>query len=368
MRWEGTHLTYCMNIHPGETWQEVRSGVDHYARAVKERVCPKEPFGLGLRLSALAAAELEPHLDAFKDALAEAGMYVFTLNGFPYGPFHGTSVKERVYRPGWGSTDRASYTRRLGTILATLLPDGVDGSVSTVPVAYGKSTPEGAAANLLAEGRALARLAERTGKKVVLALEPEPDCLLETSADVLRFWDGLRAAGDAEVIEFLGICLDTCHMACAFERPVEALRRVEAAGIPVPKVHVTAALCVLPTADPHVGLAGFADPVYLHQTRVSADGEVRVFPDLPEALRVGPQGEWRVHFHVPLHFAGEGDLASTAFLLDGDFFSKAVTPDRHLEIETYTFDLLPDPKKDVITSIADEFHWIFEAYRKSRAT
>ncbi len=361
MRWEGSHLTYCLNIHPGETWEENVAAIRKYAAAVKERVSPDLPFGLGLRLSARAASELRPQVPAFRDYLADAGMYVFTINGFPYGRFHATRVKELAYEPDWSRPERRAYTEVLAWILAELLPEGVDGSISTVPVAYGKALSAEAVDNLVRTAEALARIEEQTGRTVVLALEPEPDCLIETTDEAVRLWGELRARASAEVLRFLGVCLDTCHAAVEFESPADSIRRLRAAGIPVPKIQISSALVVPPGADPVQLLAPFADEVYLHQTRVMSDGRLLRFPDLSDALDENPHGEWRVHFHVPLHFAGGEGLGSTAAFLDAAFFSEALAPDRHLEIETYSFDVLPGPGGNVVDSIASEFDWLMRA-------
>ncbi len=365
MRWKGSHLTYCLNIHPGETWKESVAAIRTYAAAVKERVSPDRPFGLGLRLSARAASELRPHVPAFRDYLAGAGMYVFTINGFPYGQFHGTRVKELAYEPDWSRPERREYTEVLAWILAALLPEGVDGSISTVPVAYGKALPAEAVDSLVRTAEALARIEAQTGRTIVLALEPEPDCLIETTDEAVRFWGELRSRAGTEVLRFLGVCLDTCHAAVEFESPADSICRLRAAGIPVPKIQISSALVVPPGADPVELLAPFADEVYLHQTRVLSNGQLLRFSDLPEALRENPHGEWRVHFHVPLHFSGGGGLETTARLLDAAFLSEALAPDRHLEIETYSFDVLPEPRGDVVDSIASEFARLFEARRQA---
>lgn len=358
MRWKETHLTYCLNIHPGETWEETRTAVEEYASAVKRLVAPDRPFGLGLRLSARAAEELRPHTAEFRDYFTAAGMYVPTINGFPYGQFHGTRVKQNVYRPDWSQVERLEYTEHLAFILADLLPDGVNGSINTVPVAYGKQILPEARRNILQAAQILARIENERGKSISLALEPEPDCVLETTDEIIRFWDDLRSDGDAQALRHLGICLDTCHMACGFESPAESIRRLDAAGIPIPKIHISSALVVPAGASPREILEPFAEETYLHQTRVLSDGHILRFNDLPDALEDNPSGEWRVHFHVPLHYEGSGKLSTTAHLLDHDFFLEALKPERHIEIETYSFDVMPGPKGDVIDSIASEYNWL----------
>ena len=129
----GLHLAYCTNIHRGETWAETFAALQTYALAVRERVCPHAPYGLGLRLSHVAARELsEPGtLTAFQRWLAAQSCYVFTINGFPYGQFHGGRVKEQVYQPDWTTPERLAYTNLLFDLLARLVPDGVAGRVST---------------------------------------------------------------------------------------------------------------------------------------------------------------------------------------------------------------------------------------------
>jgi len=367
MRWQGAHLTYCLNIHPGETWEENLAAITTHAAEVKRRVSPDEPFGLGLRLSAQAASELQGRVESFRDYLAQAGMYVFTINGFPYGRFHGTRVKEDVYLPDWSAPERLAYTETLASVLAELLPDGMSGSISTVPVAYGKAIREEAVENILAAGRSLARLEAQTGRRVSLAFEPEPDCLIETTDEAIRFWELLRSRAEAEDLGRLGICVDTCHAAVEFEDPADAIRRLASAGIPVPKIQISSALVVPRGADAAGLLAPFTDEVYLHQTRVKSDAGLERFSDLPDALGAAPDGEWRVHFHVPLNFAGDGGLGSTASFLDDEFFAEALAPGRHIEIETYSFDVLPGPRGDVVDSIASEFAWLLGRRRADDA-
>jgi sugar phosphate isomerase/epimerase len=365
MLYAGAHLSYGLNIHPAETGDEVLATVRTYATEVRARVAPDHPFGLGLRLSATAAEDLEPHAAGLKKEFADAGLYAFTINGFPFGRFHGTRVKEEVYRPDWTTRERLDYTLRLARILAALLPDGVDGSISTSPIAYGKEIPGGAIRNLLRVAAGLADLRLTTGRMIRVALEPDPDCCLETSREAVRFFDELRRRGGREVGTHLGVCLDTCHLAVGFESPAEALRRLTEAGVAVPKIQISAALRVAADAGATTLLPPFADPVYLHQVRVRRDGELARFPDLDPALAAAPEGEWRVHFHVPLHYEGETGLTTTADLIDDEFLRAAVRPGRHLEIETYTFDQLPGRRSGVVDSIAGEFAWLLSRMEKS---
>ena len=377
------HLTYCMNVHPGETWPENFAAIREYAAAVRDKVfaiLPARPFGLGLRLSAQAAEQISrPRAIAeLKDYLRDSGMYVFTINGFPYGRFHDGPVKTDVYSPDWREPARLKYTNTLADILAELLPEGVSGSISTVPGSYKEWVRDEQDAAVMARMMAQAALhldaiRRRTGKEIILALEPEPDCCIETVEETVRFFEEvLDAAGDRAIIRrHVGVCFDTSHMAVEFEDLTRGLRRLLEAGVRVAKVHLSSALCLRPTAAALEQLGQFRDTVYLHQVKVrSADGDVTSYPDLPEALEAGARApdrnkEWRVHFHVPLFFEAMGDLRSTSDLFD-DEFVKAIRSGAtgHLEIETYTFGVLPEPlrPRDLTDGIAKEYEWVLERF------
>jgi sugar phosphate isomerase/epimerase len=390
------HLTYCTNIHPGESWDEVFANVAQHVVAVKARVCPDRPFGVGLRLSAAAAARLAvPEvLEAFRAFLDAKGLYVFTINGFPYGAFHGTEVKERVYRPDWLEDDRITYSDGLAHLLANLLPAGeLEGSVSTVPGAFKVRAPGAAEAGQIAaalrrHARRLWQIRETTGRTITLALEPEPHCLLETTGDAVRFFGdhvfsgpsiaafaaatGLAASGaEQALVRHLGICLDACHAAVEFEDPAEALQRVAGAGIRIAKIQISAGLRVTrPDRESLAALAAFADPVYLHQVVVRRGETLRRHLDLPEALAAetaqarGEDGcEWRVHFHVPLFQERLGPFHNTQPFLD-QLLPAATRAGlcSHFEVETYTWDVLPEEHRQmpVVDAIARELAFAIE--------
>jgi hypothetical protein len=358
-------------------------------------VAPDRPFGVGLRLSAVATATLaQPaEMDAFRGFLRDSGLYVFTINGFPYGPFHGTRVKEDVYLPDWLDEERLRYSDRLAELLAALLPDepGIEGTVSTVPGAYKARVRDEADAGRMAErmvrhAAGLHRLRERTGKTVSLALEPEPCCHMETVDETVRFFEthlfappavhafsrltGLgRGESEAALRRFLGVCFDACHMAVEFEDATAGLAALRGAGIRVGKVQVSAGLRVRMDPGDRVlvdALRPFAEGVYLHQV-VERQGDRLVrYLDLPAALEaVAHDGagarEWRIHFHVPLFREELGPFASTQDYLRGVLGllrREAYTP--HLEVETYTWDVLPEAyrREDIAVAVARELRWV----------
>jgi sugar phosphate isomerase/epimerase len=346
---DGLHLTYCTNIHPAVGWEAVLDSLRAHAPELKARLSPDAPFGIGLRLSGDESRELlsDGRLDEFRRWLDAESLYVFTINGFPHGTFHGQPVKADVHAPDWRTEERVAYTLRLAEILSALLPDGVDGTISTSPLSYRPWVDGDLAActaNVVRVGE------ELRGTRIALAIEPEADGALANVDDLVRWWpDG---------IENVTVCFDACHSAVAYEEPEEALDALDAAGIRVGKAQLSAALIV--PAEAHEELRAFADPIYLHQ--VTERGSNRSWPDLPEALADdGGGGEWRVHFHVPIFVERYGALRSTQEHLERCIRRVRTS---HLEIETYTWDVLPaELKASSVDSIAREYEWVLDVLR-----
>src|ERR1700722_17563927 len=152
-------------------WPETLAALQQFTLAVRDRVCAGRPYAIGLRLSDVASRELSQPavLLEFRRWLDRNNCYIFTINGFPYGRFHGQRVKEQVYRPDWTSDDRVNYTNRLFGLLGQLVPPGMEGSVSTVPGSFKEfmTTDEQTRqirANIFRSVEHVARLSERTGK------------------------------------------------------------------------------------------------------------------------------------------------------------------------------------------------------------
>jgi len=367
----GLHLAYCTNIHRGETWPETFRSLETYTLAVRDKVCPNRPFAIGLRLGERAAAELSDRetLLTFQRWLAKNQTYIFTINGFPYGRFHGTRVKEQVYKPDWTSPERVAYTNLLFDLLATLLPPGIEGSVSTLPGSFKEFHPSLPAQQTIRQNiwktvEHIAFVSQKTGRKLHLGVEPEPLCLLESSAETIRFFEQMRAEHpqDARLDEHLGVNYDTCHFAVEFEEPQNALCCLVHQGIKISKIHISSALKVSPT-EGRAELRKFSDDVYLHQV-VARDefGNRSIFRDLPDALAsTAPAKEWRIHFHVPLHAPAAEPFENTNDHILGVFDLLKDHPDicKHLEMETYTWEVLPPELKsqDVVDQLAQEYDW-----------
>jgi sugar phosphate isomerase/epimerase len=384
---DGLHLGYCTNIHAANGWAAVLEELRAHAPALRANVSPDQPFGIGLRLSGQESRELleGDRLARFREFLDREGLYVFTINGFPHGSFHGEPVKADVHAPDWRTEERVDYTLRLARILTVLLPPADEGSISTSPLSYAAWVDAGDEAamttfaeNLTRVAVELARLRAEGGPLIHVDIEPEADGVLADTDDLIRFYEewllpiGTRSLPAEQVLDHVRVCFDACHAAVAFEDPAVSLDRLEAAGIKVGKVQLSSALKVPLAEGPadrgaaERALRGFADCTYLHQvTQRNQDGTLVHHPDLPEALdRIAdPRAEeWRVHFHVPIfvdRYAGLGstqaDLRRTLELVQARGLSS------HLEIETYTWDVLPaELKADLGESIRREYGWVLD--------
>ncbi|MFI7212758.1 metabolite traffic protein EboE [Micromonospora maritima] len=349
------HLGYCTNVHPAEDLPGILAQLDTYALAVRRRL-DTDLLGLGLWLAAPVAAALAADPAArrrLRHELTVRGLEVVTLNGFPYAAFQAPVVKGAVYHPDWTTPERLAYTLDLARVLADLLPDdAARGSVSTLPLAW--RTPwdaeraDTARRRLDALAAGLATVQRDTGRVVRVGFEPEPGCLVESTGQA-------RAVLSAMDTDRLGICLDLAHLACAWEEPVEALARLRAAGLPVVKVQVSAAVEAADPAGSTDALRRFVEPRFLHQTRAAgcagaADPADPAYAadDLDAALDARLPGAWRVHYHVPLHAPPEPPLRSTVPVLRSALSALLAGPAAgcdHLDVETYTWGVLPAARR-----------------------
>jgi hypothetical protein len=373
----GLHLAYCTNIHRGENWQQTFDALTQHTLAVRRRVCPDKPYAIGLRLSDQASRELSDKaaLLAFQKWLDENNCYIFTINGFPYGRFHGARVKEQVYVPDWTSDERVAYTNRLFDLLARLVPEGVEGSVSTVPGSFKEFINSEAQVRRMRDNlwrcvEHIAGVSGRSGKKLHLGLEPEPLCYLETSGETVSFFEQLRAdhPNDPRLDEHLGVNYDTCHLAVEFEEPHDVLRRFREHRVKISKLHFSSALKVRPAPDVRAALAAYSDDIYFHQVIArSPDGAITRYKDLDLAL-ASPSpidhrlsDEWRIHFHIPLHSQPTALFETTSDHLLGVMEELKANPRLcpHIEMETYTWEVLPPELKNrsVVDQLIAEYEW-----------
>jgi sugar phosphate isomerase/epimerase len=381
------HLGYGLNVHPGESVADLLASLD-VAGAVRSALGWSEPMGVGLRLAAAAARELDGDDHAIAEvvsALRAHRLYVFTANAFPFGAFHAVRVKEAVYEPDWRDPRRADYTMCAARVLSRLVSDESEraASLSTVPLGFrarASSTTDQrvAAAALRRCAAGLAALERSSGARVVLALEPEPACVLETTGEAARYFhEHLAPRGDAAVRTHLGVCVDACHAAVLGEDPALLLDELQRQGIAVAKIQLSAGVEVdlAGERDPQAeeralaALQRFQDGVYLHQVVETGVGGARAFDDLTPATSAlarsradgdGAPRRWRVHAHVPVFRSDLGALASTQpFLKRMLERLRRSTVSPHLEVETYTWDVLPSEARgaSLVEDVARELAW-----------
>jgi hypothetical protein len=414
------HLTYCSNIHSGETWKEINNALQKNIPEIKKSISPDNPFGIGLRLSNAATMELleNNQVMIFKNWLAENNCYVFTINGFPYGGFHNTNVKDNVYKPDWTTNERLEYTSNLIKILSQLIPEKSEAGISTSPLSYKPwmvnscnttDVFEASAINLIKCVVQLYHIRQRTGKYIHLDIEPEPDCLLENSLETINFFKNYLLPYGVDyltktlnvttetariiITNHITVCYDVCHFAVEFEEAETVLNTFQQEGIKIGKVQISAALKVitetedtLPKPDSkgfshpekiidHANILkqyqSFAESTYLHQTIVrDKQNNLHHFSDLPEALQHFNDSrfvEWRTHYHVPVFMNAFSELQSTqseiikvlALLKENHFTN-------HLEVETYTWEVLPqEVQMEIKESIIRELNWVIKNFQAS---
>jgi hypothetical protein len=367
-----------------------------YLPQVKARVAPNEPFGVSLRLAAPSAELLvrdSKARDALRRFFADNDMYLYTVNAFPYGTFKDTVVKEQVYEPDWRSEERTQYTMNVADVLADLAPEGLSPSIQTAPLGFkprvtGPDVVASYTRNVLRVAAHLVALEHRTGKTVTLALEPEPYCHLESTDETIAYFQEQVYTGQAaetlarlagipvsEAIGALrrhvGVVFDIGHQTVGFEDVTVSLPKLVAAGIPIFKLQEASAMHIPQVTDEAVeALTRFAKTVYLSQTfeKRNGQGHLTKFPNLEDAFAAreadpGPR-EWRVHFHVPVfldELGANGALRTTRFALEAALkLHKAQPLSRQLEIETYTWDVLPDHLKtgDIVEYVCRELEWV----------
>ncbi len=388
------HLTYCTNIHPGSNWKSTFDSLKEYVPGIKAKVSNNDSFGLGLRLSNKASEELNEgdNLTVFKKWLRENEVYVFTMNGFPYGNFHDERVKENVHAPDWTTKERVIYTKRLFQQLAELIPDGISGGISTSPITYKhwydsevarQKAFEIGAKNFVEVALYLHEIERTTGKYLHLDIEPEPDGLLENSDEVVYFFEthliplGIEVLrnkygkDDSQIEElikrYITVCYDICHFSLAFEEPEDTFKKLAKAEIKIGKIQVSAALKIINDQENEdaiwESLSQFDEPTYLHQVTEKVEGNVKTYNDLPIVLERRKEfTELRSHFHVPIFLEQFGQLYSTQdHILKVIDYLKTNRVSEHLEIETYTWDVLPKKlKKNLSESIIREIEWFKE--------
>lgn len=393
------HLSYCTNIHAGESWSEHFESLQKYIPAIKQKVSPYKPFGIGLRLSNVASIELykKENLFAFQNWLSKNDCYVYTMNGFPYGSFHHTKVKEHVHTPDWTTKDRVDYTIRLAHILAALLPEGLEGGISTSPLSYKhwhkeadklSSAFKDATMHVLQVAEQLINIKKLSGKLIHIDIEPEPDGLLETGTEFLDWYreyllpighpfiqqkfNCTKEEAEGLIKDHVQLCYDVCHFAVGYEDHAAVINELKHESIKTGKIQISAAIkaklpVIVQQRNPIIeAFNNYNESTYLHQVvALQNNGGLLRYTDLPEALKDANNTtvtEWRAHFHVPIFADDFGALQSTQQDIKNVIAIHHKQPfTAHLEIETYTWEVLPeDLKLPIGESVIRELEWVID--------
>lgn len=396
------HLTYCTNIHAGENWPNHFAAIEEYFPPIKEKISPDNAMGIGLRLSNEASIELieKENLSDFKKWLADHDAYVFTMNGFPYGKFHRKVVKDQVHSPDWTTDQRVDYTIRLFHILSAIIPAGLDGGVSTSPLSYRlwfktadllNAAKEISTKNIILVIEELIKIHQSSGKLLHLDIEPEPDGLLETGNEFIEWFENEVLPTGIPIIEtkfdvspqhaenlikeHLRLCYDVCHFAIGYEPHKQIIEDIANRGIKIGKIQISAALkAKMNSSEENTksikeSFEKFSEPTYLHQVVAkTADRKLVRYADLPDALKDNDHRylEWRAHFHVPVFAKNFGLLSSTQDEIIEVLTLQKMKPfTKHLEVETYTWEVLPpELKLPLQDSIIRELQWAKDILHK----
>lgn len=397
MKLTSGHLSYCTNIHAGESWKDHFAALKENIPGIRKAVYGDQAMGIGLRLSNSASLDLQAteELEEFKEWLTANNAYVFTMNGFPYGDFHHAVVKDKVHAPDWTRRERVDYTIRLFNTLAELLPEGMEGGISTSPLSYRFWFPDKdefqnavliATKNIIRIAEELIRIRQNTGVKMHLDIEPEPDGILESAAEFIDWFENMLIPLSKEILsdrlnispeeteqlikEHICLCYDVCHFAIGYESHSEVIELLASKGIRVGKIQISAALKADIPLNSELrspiaaAFENYNEPTYLHQVVARKDdGFLMRYRDLPEALSDYSNPlvrEWRAHFHVPVFIRELGLLQSTQEdIIEVLNIQKKKPFTDHMEVETYTWEVLPDELKAPIgESIIRELNWV----------
>jgi hypothetical protein len=385
------HLTYSTLVHPSDDWDQLWKSVNTYLPQVKARMAPNQKFGVCLRTSAPSAAALtaDPSKRAdLKQFFADNDLYLYTANAFVYGVFKKQVIKEDVYEPDWRTDDRVEYTMQVASLLADLAPEGIEPSIQSAPLGFkprvtGGDVVQAYTTNVIRVVAHLVKLHKDTGKVVTLGLEPEPRCYLETTDETIEYFTkglfsgetakrlakatGLNEADAAVAMrKHTGVVFDIGHQAVGYEDIPTSLQKLVDNGVQIVKLQEAAAMYMPEVTQKTVdALQAFAKTIYLSQTCQKKDGKTTWFLNLEDAFEdwyknPGPR-EWRTHFHVPVFLTDLGAFGTTRFALEQALaFHKKTPLSAHLEIETYTWDVLPNHLKtgDIVEYVCRELDWV----------
>jgi hypothetical protein len=372
------NLSYCLNAFDfSGDWKMSLNRVDSIFSKVREKslISSKEMLGLGFWTSSnfLKLMQCDENIGYLQKFLKSRNYFISTVNAFPYGVFHNQPVKDKVYLPNWLNEKRVEFTIKAAVFLQKFLPENGIGSISTLPGAYKlhiKSSDhkimKQIADNLEKVAESLAYIYEATGKKIRLGVEMEPDCIWETPEEFVGFYNNYLSAFKYAP-EYIGVCYDTCHQELIESTPGAGLRIFLNNDIPIVKIQLSAAL-EIQNIEFFKNIKNFDEHVYLHQTRIfNNHGEIsEKFIDIPCLKTMSEEDAiLKCHFHLPIFWDEKGKFFASArkeLLKTLDFLKKNPNICQDIEIETYTYNVLPDciNNNDITSAVVNEYKWVMK--------
>lgn len=408
MKVNNAHLTYCTNIHKNKTLKDTVNNIKKYAINIKNKVSPNNRFGIGLCLSYNMSLQLvdETALNNFKHWLSANNLYIFTINGFVHSYFHKKNIKEKIYEPDWGTVERFIFTKNLITILSNLL-DTEYGSISTVPICYkikirNRKKKYRVIQESLCYLMEILVLLDKTkrekNKKIVLCFEPEPDCFLENTHDIIFFYKHTlipygtnylnknygytKKNATRKIFQHLQICYDACHFAIQHEKPKKTFEMLLKHNITVGKVQLSSLVHMYIPRNTFVEkikilkLQNLSTSTFLHQVRTTYKKTKNIHScvDFSKPINSNEcltcvKKTRRIHYHLPIYKNTFLLCNTTKKHLDKTFLELIRKNVIHLEIETYTW--LAAKKKNflnTVESIVKEYEYVTNFYNKIKIT
>lgn len=359
------HLGYSSTVHPAEDLDGVIAELDGCASMVRQEL-DVPLLGVGLWFASTLADRLANSpaaINKLRRALKRNQLEGVTLNGIAHSASKDNVVGTKLYCPDWTEPERLRYTLDLVDVLAVLLPrDASYGSISTIPLAWRApwSKARDAAAQKAFERLDwhLERTEQRTGRKIRVAVEPEPGCVLEMIPQAAGWLS--RYASPYGGASRIGLGFDTCHLAVQFEEPADAFETLWRAGVDVVKAQLASAPQLVDPSDMagRRRLADLGDPKYLRQVREWCGPGV---DDVDLAYQLSGHAAWRMHAHLPAHCSLPDPLSTTNAVLE-DCLTRLVGCGQplthHLESETYAWTRKPRTPETLAKKIARELSWL----------
>ncbi|MCX7885948.1 MAG: hypothetical protein N3B01_01645 [Verrucomicrobiae bacterium] len=339
---------YALNVFPYQTATELWDCLRRDVLQLKALASPHEPLPIELRLSEQLLRELRPHAPALKTFLLEHDLPLVTINAFVMSAFHGQRIKEGVFLPAWHESDtRLRFTNACLDLLVEIA--GTCGQPAA-EIILSVSAPFGALkpATMAAVAPNILRCAEHAAElqpPCMLALEPEPGLCVETTAEVVEFFERFVPE---KLRQSLGVNFDLAHQLVQFEDLAESVATLQRHRIRIAKIHVSNAVELTGWEPPA------SDSIYLHQVcGVDASGH-KTFFALDSNVAPPPDVvRFRIHHHRPVCPPPEGTTLREVELFLLQTLPAIPSPVPAI-VETYT------TRRQVIETAARELAWVRE--------